>query len=92
MSGKQKFLRFEDNKICLTFDYVNNKKNLLFMSKIDSLYNKYKIIPSIIKDSRISKDTLRKSYNVELIRFRDELLKFDKKRIYQSETSNRLEI
>lgn len=92
MSGKQKFLRFEDNKICLTFDYVNNKKNLLFMSKIDSLYNKYKIIPSIIKDSRISKDILRKSYNVELIRFRDELLKFDKKRIYQSETSNRLEI
>mgnify|MGYP001306499025 CR=1 FL=1 len=29
MSGKQKFLRFEDDKICLTFDYVNNKKNLL---------------------------------------------------------------
>ena len=28
MSGKQKFLRFEDNKICLTFDYVNTKKNL----------------------------------------------------------------
>ena len=25
MSGNQKFLRFEDKKICLTFDYVNNK-------------------------------------------------------------------
>jgi len=92
MSGKQKFLRFEDNKICLTFDYVNNKKNLLFMSKIDNLYNKYNITPSIIKDSRISKEILRKSYNEELTRFKDELFKFDKKRIYQSEISNRLEI
>jgi len=92
MSGKQKFLRFEDNKICLTFDYVNTKKNLLFMSKIDNLYNKYNITPSIIKDSRISKEILRKSYNEELTRFKDELFKFDKKRIYQSEISNRLEI
>ena len=92
MSGKQKFLRFEDNKICITFDYVNTKKNLLFMSKIDNLYNKYNITPSIIKDSRISKEILRKSYNEELTRFKDELFKFDKKRIYQSEISNRLEI
>ena len=62
------------------------------MSKIDNLYNKYNITPSIIKDSRISKEILRKSYNEELTRFKDELFKFDKKRIYQSEISNRLEI
>ena len=35
MSGDQKYLRFEDNKLCLTFDYVNNKKSLAFMSKVD---------------------------------------------------------
>ncbi len=28
MSGKQNYLRFEDNRICLTFDFVNNKKNV----------------------------------------------------------------
>ena len=33
MSGDQKYLRFEDDKLCLTFDYVNNKKSLLFMSR-----------------------------------------------------------
>ena len=92
MSGKQKFLRFEDDKICLTFDFVNNKKNLLFMSKIDSLYIKYNILPSIIKDSRISKETLNNTYKDEFIKFKDQLYNFDKKRVYQSEMSNRMEI
>ena len=92
MSGKQKFLRFEDDKICLTFDYINNKKNMIFMSKIDSLYPKYEILPSIIKDSRISKETFRDSYKKEFIQFKDKLTSFDKKRVYQSEISNRLEI
>ena len=92
MSGKQKFLRFEDDKICLTFDYINNKKNMIFMSKIDSLYSKYEILPSIIKDSRISKETFRDSYKKEFIQFKDKLTSFDKKRVYQSEISNRLEI
>jgi len=92
MSGKQKFLRFEDDKICLTFDYINNKKNMIFMSKIDSLYPKYEILPSIIKDSRISKETFRDSYKKEFIQFKDKLISFDKKRVYQSEISNRLEI
>ena len=81
MNGKQKFLRFEDNKICITFDYVNNKENLLFMSKIDSLYDKYDIIPSVIKDSRLSKETIKKSYNEELISFKEKLCKFDGKNI-----------
>ena len=58
MSGQQKYLRFEDNKVCLTFDYINTKKNLIFMSKIDDLYSKYQILPSIVKDSRISKEFL----------------------------------
>ncbi len=92
MSGEQKFLRFEDNKICITFDYVNNKKNLDFMSMVDKLYDKYNIIPSIIKDSRISKEVLKSSYKEELSRFKEEIYKFDKKRIYQSEISNRLEL
>ena len=48
MSGQQKYLRFEDNKVCLTFDYINTK-NLIFMSKIDDPYSKYQILPSIVK-------------------------------------------
>ena len=92
MRGQQKFLRFEDNKICITFDYVNNKKNLDFMSMVDKLYDKYNILPSIIKDSRISKEVLASSYKEELSRFAEGIYKFDKKRIYQSEISNRLKL
>ena len=62
MSGQQKYLRFEDNKVCLTFDYINTKKNLIFMSKIDDLYSKYQILPSIVKDSRISKEIFNNCY------------------------------
>ena len=92
MRGQQKFLRFEDNKICITFDYVNNKKNLDFMSMVDKLYDKYNILPSIIKDSRISKEVLASSYKEELSSFTAGIYKFDKKRTYQSEISNRLEL
>jgi len=91
MSGQQKFLRFEDNKICITFDYVNNSRNLLFMSKIDNLYEKYEILPSIIKDSRITKEIFNKTYK-ESSEFKKELQNFDKERIYQSEISKRLNI
>ena len=62
------------------------------MSKIDSLYIKYNILPSIIKDSRISKETLNNTYKDEFIKFKDQLYNFDKKRVYQSEMSNRMEI
>lgn len=91
MSGRQKLLRFEDEKICLTFDFINNKKNLKFMSIIDSLYKKYEILPSIIKDSRISKKIFYETYN-ESSEFKEKLKIFDKQRIYQSEISRRLEI
>lgn len=91
ISGEQKYLRFEDNKICITLDYINNKNNLLFMDKIDSLYEKYKAIPSIIKDSRLSKKTVEKSYP-EFNKFKDLLNDYDKSRIYRSEISQRLGI
>ena len=80
MSGNQKFLRFEDKKICLTFDYVNNKNSLLFMSKVDDLCEKYEIIPSIIKDSECLKMFLTNAIKINY--FKDQLKKFDKDRVY----------
>lgn len=91
ISGKKKYIRFEGEGICITFDYINNKRNLLFLKKIDSLCIKYKIIPSIIKDSRIKNFFLDKCV-LDAGKFRKDLLKFDKKRIYQSETSIRLKL
>lgn len=91
MSGKQKYLRFEDNKICLTFDMVRNKKNVHFLSEMYKLYIKYNVIPSVIKDSNLDKETFNKCFKEADI-FREELKKFDPKRIYKSELSNKLNI
>mgnify|MGYP000288714698 CR=1 FL=1 len=61
------------------------------MSRIDNLYEKYEILPSIIKDSRITKEIFNKTYK-ESSEFKKELQNFDKERIYQSEFSKRLNI
>ena len=55
MSGTQKYLRFEDDKICVTFDFINNKINRKFLIELDKLCIKYEILPSVIKDSRLNK-------------------------------------
>ena len=89
MSGEQKFLRFEDNKICITIDYTNSKKNRDFMRKIDSICIKLSILPSVIKDSRLEISTFDNCYHYAND-FRNKLRSFDKNRIYQSETSKRL--
>ena len=91
ISGQQKYLRFEDNRICLTFDFINNKKNIEFINLLDSLCIKYKALPSIIKDSRLSASTIDLCYEFAN-NFRDDLKKFDLKRVYKSELSERLNI
>ena len=89
--GEQKLVRFEGNGTCVTFDVVNNKKNHNFLQKIDKLCIKYKALPSIIKDSRISKKTFDKCYP-EAEEFRERLFKYDKNRVYQSEISNKFKL
>ena len=91
MSGEQTYLRFKDNKICITFDYINNSSSLLFMKEIDKLYSKYEILPSIIKDSRLSKEVFINTYQ-HALDFKNKLSIFDKNRVYKSEVSKRLDI
>ena len=91
MSGTQKYLRFEDDKICVTFDFINNKINRKFLIELDKLCIKYEILPSVIKDSRLNKETFYKCYKEAQI-FKDKLINFDKERVYKSELSRRLDI
>jgi len=91
MSGEQRLLRFEGNGTCVTFDFVRNKKNLNFLEKVDQLCIKYKILPSLSKDSRINENTFKECYEESEI-FKKKLINFDKDRVYQSELSERLKI
>ena len=91
MSGEHRYLRFEGNMICLTFDIVNNQKNLNFINELDKLYIKYDVVPSVIKDSRLKKEVFDKCYKFAN-EFREDLRKFDHKRSYRSELSDRLDL
>ena len=62
-----------------------------FMNEIDQLCLKYNILPSVIKDSRLPKLIFEKTYKFANV-FRENLYKFDKKRVYKSEVSRRLGI
>ena len=89
--GKELFLRFENTGICFTFDFSKNKKNLNFLEKLDVLSIKYGAKPSIIKDSRLNSNTIKKCYN-DFENFRKNLSEFDNKKIYRSELSDRIGI
>ena len=91
MSGEHKYLRFEGNMICLTFNIVKNEKNLNFVNELDKLYIQYNVVPSIIKDSRLKKEVFNKCYKFAN-EFRKDLRSFDPKRFYRSELSDRLEL
>jgi hypothetical protein len=91
MSGEHKYLRFEGNMICLTFNIVKNEKNLNFVNELDKLYIQYDVVPSIIKDSRLKKEVFNKCYKFA-DEFRKDLRSFDHKRFYRSELSDRLEL
>ena len=53
---------------------------------------KYNGLPSIIKDSRLSKEIVTSCYSEEYNSFKNKLYKFDKKRIYRSKISNKLDL
>ena len=89
--GKCSDLKFEDDGVCFTFDFVKNTKNIDFMEKVDKICEKYELIPSIIKDSRLGLNTIKKCYK-DYYNFKDKLYDFDNKRIYKSALSDRLNI
>jgi len=91
MHGEQKYLRFEGDMVCLTFNIVKNQQNLNFVNELDKLYIQYNAVPSIIKDSRLKKEVFDKCYKFSN-KFRADLRSFDKKRYYRSELSDRLEL
>ena len=77
--------------IVLSFNIVKNKKNLNFINDLDKLYIKYEVVPSIIKDSRLKRETFNKCYKFAN-EFRKDLRNFDPKRSYRSELSDRLDL
>lgn len=89
--GSKRFLRFEDDGICFTFDFINNYNNLKFIGQLDKICENNFLTPSIIKDSRLKLSTIKKCYH-EYEAFKNDIFQYDKKRIYKSAISDKLQI
>ena len=83
-------------RIAFLFDHRNlwirkyiNKKSINFLNELDRLYIEYNVVPSIIKDSRLSKGVFDKCYKFAG-EFRTDLKDYDPDRFYKSELSDRL--
>jgi decaprenylphospho-beta-D-ribofuranose 2-oxidase len=87
--GEQKFLRFDGDGICLALDFPRDANSYKFASSLDELVQDLRGLPNIIKDSRLPRTVVQACYR-DYDLFRDSLLRFDSKRIYRSEISERL--
>lgn len=90
-SGSDYFLRFTGDGICIALNFPRSNKSLSFCQHLDSEIIRLDGKPNIIKDSRLPKFIIEKTYP-EVDMFRAALRDFDPKRIYRSELSERLKL
>jgi decaprenylphospho-beta-D-ribofuranose 2-oxidase len=87
--GKNRYLNFCQDGICLALDVPAVKKSTLFFSEIDTLVIKNDGIANLSKDSRLPSMTVSKMYN-QFDSFKAELLSFDPKRHFSSSLRQRI--
>lgn len=89
--GKQKLLRYTGTGINFALNFPRCKNSLEFFDFLDDLTLEIGALPNIIKDSRLSAKMVKSTYP-EYELFRERLHKFDPKRLYRSELSDRLQL
>jgi len=87
--GARDLLRFSGAGVCLSLNFPRTKQSLTFCLFLDELTKNLGGWPNIIKDSRLSAKTVASAYPGYEV-FRDRLRKFDPRRLYRSELSERL--
>lgn len=89
--GRQELLRFNGDGICLSLNFPRNRTADDFLNFLDKTTILVGGIPNIIKDSRLSRKVVEKTYP-KIDEFRELLRDFDPKRRMQSELSKRLSL
>ena len=87
--GNQKYLRYSGSGITIALDFQRSPITVKALPKLDDIIISYGAIPNIIKGS--NKRIVQNCFP-EYHKFIDELKKFDPKRIYKSDTSEKLGI
>lgn len=87
--GRQKFLRYEMDGVCVTFNFARTERTLNSLPRLDKLVIAIGGLPNLIKDSRIPRDVVAACYP-ELEKTRNALRNYDPDRLFRSELSERL--
>lgn len=89
--GRGRYLQFSGEGICFAMDFPRCPQAFEFLAYLDQLCLELSLLPNIIKDSRLSAQTVSLTYKEYEI-FKQDLLSFDRQRLCQSELSTRLKI
>jgi decaprenylphospho-beta-D-ribofuranose 2-oxidase len=87
--GERSLLRFDGTGVCLALDFSGGSKSERLAGFLDSVVREARGIPNIVKDSRLSRETVEACYPGSES-FRRSLRAFDPQRLYRSEISERL--
>lgn len=85
-----KGMSFSGHGYCLTVHVPNDPKHLTFLDRIDQLDIKYNCKSNIVKDSRLSKNTIQIQYGECLELFIKKLLHFDPDRKFSNRISEEI--
>jgi len=89
LGGRQRFLRFAGEGVCVTVDLVRSPAGSSFLPILDEMTIAARGLPHIIKDSRLPARVVRECYP-EYDAFRSALLAHDPARVFRSELSVRM--
>lgn len=87
--GTRKLVRFDGDGVCVTLNLTRSPTGLAFLSTVDELTVAAGGIPNIIKDSRLPRSVVDRTYP-EAQGFRSGLRAYDPGRTFRSELSERL--
>lgn len=89
--GRRELLRFTGDGICLALNFPRNAAGLAFAAFLDDATREFGGWPNLIKDSRLSAAVVANAYP-EYELFREQLRRFDPRRLFRSEMSVRLKL
>ena len=89
--GMQRLLSFEGDGVCVTIDFARDDATSRFLAAFDEMCITAGALPNVIKDSRISRETVERCYP-DYKEFRERLRAYDPERLFRSELSQRLGI
>lgn len=87
--GEQSQLRFDGDGVCLALDFARDSAGTRLAGALDGLVQELRGVPNVMKDSRLPREVVAACYP-HYGAFRDGLRRFDPRRVYASEVSERL--